>query len=340
MGDGIVDYTSLVYRELCSVKTQHASVRKAELVTILRLAGSMSRIAGRLAPVYEVDLRNEHTVVRVRQALSQVYGVASEGFKSPGNKENPRFSVRIARGAEITRLTGIWDVKRGRNILGFPNSIMTGSLEEMRGMLRGAFLARGSLIRKGNSLSLEFECGNHLLATGIMGAISRFNVKSVMRETRGAVRVHIREGEDVVKLLQEIGAHMHANKLNQAKLERARRGAANRLVNFDDANLQRSTAASAVARKRIKRAFEILDGQVSAKLREAGELRLQYVEASLEELGAKADPPLTKDTVAGRIRRLLQTADKVAEKKGIPDTNADIDSGRNTGADISGSPKN
>ena len=59
---------------------------------------------------------------------------------------------------------------------------------------------------------------------------------------------------------------------------------------------------------------------VPAHLLEAGTLRLQYKQASLEELGKHTNPPLTKDAVAGRIRRLLALADKVAHERGIPDT--------------------
>jgi len=53
-------------------------------------------------------------------------------------------------------------------------------------------------------------------------------------------------------------------------------------------------------------------------------LRLEHKKASLEELGQLADPALTKDAVAGRIRRLLATADKRAEELGIPDTEANL----------------
>ena len=60
---------------------------------------------------------------------------------------------------------------------------------------------------------------------------------------------------------------------------------------------------------------------VPEHLRYAGELRLSNREASLNELGSKASPVLTKDAVAGRIRRLLAMADKEAEDRGIPDTN-------------------
>ena len=75
---------------------------------------------------------------------------------------------------------------------------------------------------------------------------------------------------------------------------------------------------------RVERAFEILGPDLPEHLREAGELRLAHKQASLEELGKLADPVLTKDAVAGRIRRLLATADKKAAELGIPDTEAGL----------------
>jgi DNA-binding protein WhiA len=59
-------------------------------------------------------------------------------------------------------------------------------------------------------------------------------------------------------------------------------------------------------------------------LKYAGELRLQHRDASLDELGRLADPPMTKDAIAGRIRRLLATADRKAQDQGIPDTESAI----------------
>jgi DNA-binding transcriptional regulator WhiA len=56
----------------------------------------------------------------------------------------------------------------------------------------------------------------------------------------------------------------------------------------------------------------------------AGALRVEHRQASLEELGQLHDPPLTKDAIAGRIRRLLAMADKRAEDLGIPGTDADL----------------
>jgi DNA-binding transcriptional regulator WhiA len=57
---------------------------------------------------------------------------------------------------------------------------------------------------------------------------------------------------------------------------------------------------------------------------EAGQLRIEHGQASLEELGSLATPPMTKDAIAGRIRRLLAMADKRATELGIADTEAGI----------------
>ncbi len=78
------------------------------------------------------------------------------------------------------------------------------------------------------------------------------------------------------------------------------------------------------ASARVHRAMEILAADAPEHLLEAGRLRLEHGQASLEELGTLADPPMTKDAVAGRIRRLLALADKRAEDLGIPDTESSV----------------
>ena len=70
----------------------------------------------------------------------------------------------------------------------------------------------------------------------------------------------------------------------------------------------------------MERALHILGDDVPEHLRYAGQLRVANKQASLDELGRLADPPLTKDAIAGRIRRLLVMADKRAQELGIPGT--------------------
>jgi DNA-binding protein WhiA len=70
--------------------------------------------------------------------------------------------------------------------------------------------------------------------------------------------------------------------------------------------------------------MEILGDDIPEHLSTAGRLRLEHKQASLEELGQLADPPMTKDAVAGRIRRLLAMADKRAAELGVPGTDANL----------------
>ena len=108
-------------------------------------------------------------------------------------------------------------------------------------------------------------------------------------------------------------------------MRREVRATANRLANFDDANLRRSARAAVAASAKVERALEILGDSVPEHLRTAGELRLKHRQASLEELGQLSDPPMTKDAVAGRIRRLLAMADRQAAEDGVPDTEASFE---------------
>lgn len=107
-------------------------------------------------------------------------------------------------------------------------------------------------------------------------------------------------------------------------MRREVRATANRLANFDDANLRRSARAAVAAGARVQRALEILGADVPDHLVVAGRLRMEHQQASLEELGALSEPPMTKDAIAGRIRRLLALADKRAADLGIPDTESAV----------------
>ena len=107
---------------------------------------------------------------------------------------------------------------------------------------------------------------------------------------RGIDRVVIRDGDAISAMLARLGAHETMLVWEERRVRREVRGTANRLANFDDANLRRSARAAVAAGARVERAFEILGDELPEHLREAGELRLAHKEASLEELGKLAVP--------------------------------------------------
>jgi DNA-binding protein WhiA len=160
----------------------------------------------------------------------------------------------------------------------------------------------------------------------LVGAARRLGVSAKAREVRGADRVVIRDGEAIGALLTRMGANDTRLVWEERRMRREVRATANRLANFDDANLRRSARAAVAAAARVERALDILGDEVPDHLVAAGQLRITHRQASLEELGQLADPPMTKDAVAGRIRRLLSMADKKARTDGIPDTESAVTS--------------
>ena len=232
----------------------------------------------------------------------------------------------IGAGETLARQTGLLDQRR-RPVRGLPNRLTTGSREELAGLWRGAFLAAGSLSEPGRSAVLEVACPSSEAAMALVGAAHRIGISAKAREVRGMPRVVIREAEGIRALLTLMGATKTAAAWEEMRQRREVRAGVNRLVNFDDANLRRSAQAAVAACARVERALEILGDEVPEHLRTAGELRLAHRDASLDELGHHADPPLTKDAVAGRIRRLLAMADKRAQTEGIPGTEAAVPAG-------------
>ncbi len=141
---------------------------------------------------------------------------------------------------------------------------------------------------------------------------------------RGVDRVVIRDGDAIAQLLTRMGAHDALMVWEERRMRKEVRATANRLANFDDANLRRSAQAAVAAGARVERALQILGDEVPEHLRYAGLLRLEHKQASLDELGRMAEPPMTKDAIAGRIRRLLAMADKKAGELGIPGTESSV----------------
>jgi DNA-binding protein WhiA len=167
-------------------------------------------------------------------------------------------------------------------------------------------------------------CPGPEAALALVGAARRIGISAKAREVRGVDRVVVRDGDAIGALLTRLGAHESLLSWEERRMRREVRATANRLANFDDANLRRSARAAVAAGTRVQRAMEILGDDAPEHLLLAGRLRMAHRQASLEELGALADPPMTKDAVAGRIRRLLAVADKRAREQGIPDTESEL----------------
>ena len=316
--------TASVKDELTRLSITKPCCRKAEVSSLLRFAGGLHIAAGKI--MFEVEVDIAQSASRLRKDIDDIYGHESDlaVLSSSGIRKGSRYVVRVnSDGDALARQTGLVDAN-GRPVRGLPPQVVSAAICDAEAAWRGAFIAHGSLTEPGRSSSLEITCPGPEAALALVGAARRLGIVAKAREVRGVDRVVIRDGDAIGVLLTRLGAHESVLAWEERRMRREVRATANRLANFDDANLRRSARAAVAASARVARAMEILGPEIPDHLKEAGELRIQHGQASLEELGSLAVPPMTKDAIAGRIRRLLAMADKRASDLGIPDTEAGL----------------
>src|SRR3982750_3311795 len=236
--------TAMVKDELSRVECTKTSERKAEVTALLRFSGGLHIVGGRV--VIEAELDTGSVARRLRRDISEVYGYTSGvSVLAGGNiRRGVRYLVRIAKHGEgLARQTGLVD-QRGRPVRGLPPAVVSGSIGDAEAAWRGAFLAHGSLTEPGRSSSLEVTCPGPEAAMALVGAARRLGIQAKAREVRGFDRVVVRDGDAISALLTRMGGHGGGLAWEERRMRREVRATANRLANFDDANLRRSARAA------------------------------------------------------------------------------------------------
>ncbi|KFJ06131.1 DNA-binding protein WhiA [Bifidobacterium tsurumiense] len=300
-----------VKSELAAIESELAPAKMAQATAMMRFGGGLRPVNGRA--IIRASFDSLDAAQWLQEMIQQHY--QREASLVPVSVETPagvvhRYDVVVERGATALALqAGLLD-SRMRLVKGLPAEIVSGNIAQIKAAWRGAFMARGSLSAPGKASYMEIICPTQEAAMALQGAARRLGIGARARQVRSSERVTLRDPDAIERMLNLIGAPRSAREWTGKRVDGDSRGKANRLANFDDANMRRSAKAAAEASEKVRHAFEILGDSVPENLRAAGQLRLDHGDASLEELGRLAEPPITKDAIAGRIRRLLQLADK------------------------------
>ena len=180
-----------------------------------------------------------------------------------------------------------------------------------RAFLRGAFLAVGSMSDPTKAYHLEFDCTDERKAKQLQEAIRSFEIESKIILRKKYHVVYLKEGSGIVNLLNVCEAPVSLMNLENMRILKEMRGAVNRRVNCEAANIAKTVTAAArqvedIEFLRIHYGFQNLP----EPLRRMAEIRLEYPDAPLKELGERFDPPLGKSGVNHRLRRLSELAEK------------------------------
>ena len=164
--------TAQVKSELANTQITKTCCRKAEVASMLRFAGGLHIVNGKI--VVEAELDTGAAARRLRTDVQEVYGHESDVVMVQGNgiRKGSRYIVRISKqGEALARQTGLLD-QRGRPVRGLPPAVVSGGGCDAVAAWRGAFLAHGSLTEPGRSSSLEVTCPGPEAALALVDAIS------------------------------------------------------------------------------------------------------------------------------------------------------------------------
>ncbi len=218
----------------------------------------------------------------------------------------------------IDTVTALYDAEKQEilakfgDLAGPVNPLLLKSPCCRRAFLRGAYLCIGSMSDPEKSYHLEFVCVRLAQAMQLQEVLADFQIEAKIVRRKKYYVVYVKEGSCIVDLLGVMEAHVSLMNLENLRIVKEMRNSINRRVNCEAANITKTVNA---ATKQVEDIILIRDtlglGQLPDNLRQIAEVRLDYPDATLKELGEYLDPPVGKSGVNHRLRKLGEIADKV-----------------------------
>lgn len=310
-----MSYASKVKKELTGL-TVHKDNAQAELMALIRMNGSLG-IANQQM-ILSVQTESPAIARRIYSLLKDFYNVESEIVvrRKMKLKKNNTYVVRLRYHVkELLTELGILD---GFHIMErVPLRLLKNDLM-IQSYLRGAFLAGGSVNNPETSrYHLEiyslYEEHNEMIAE----MINHFQLNARTTARRSGYIVYLKEAEKIADFLQLIGATNSMLEFENIRIVRDMRNSVNRLVNCENANMDKVANA---ANRQVAN-IQFIDQHVGLnnipeKLREIAVTRLAHPEVSLKELGELVPGgPISKSGVNHRLRKLNAYADKIKAGK-------------------------
>lgn len=185
-----------------------------------------------------------------------------------------------------------------------------------RAYVRGAFLATGSVSDPQKSYHFEMVFASRMQAEQMQELLRSFDVEAGIVARKKASVLYVKEGAQISDLLNVMEAHVALMELENVRILKDMRNSINRQVNCETANLNKTVTAAARQIEDIKIIRDTIGfDKLKPELREMAELRLEYPESSLQELGTLLSVPIGRSGVNHRLAKLCDIAEGLKEKK-------------------------
>ncbi|HEY8363777.1 MAG TPA: DNA-binding protein WhiA [Tissierellaceae bacterium] len=310
-----MSFSSATKNELSRIPIVDDCCAMAELAALVRMNATI-KISRNDNVVLKFTTENAAIARRIFSLIKHIYNTSIEVVvrRNTQLKKNNDYVVVVNEG-DIPRriLEDVGFIDEDHSYFNPNYSIPKEIVEKRcckRSYIRGAFIGGGSISNPEKTYHLEFVTGSEEHAEDLSRLINTFGLKSKVILRKENYVVYIKEGEQIVDLLNIIGAHQALLKLEDIRVFKNVRNNINRIINCETANLSKTIDASMKQIENIKIIEDTIGLEnLPQNLREIAELRLQHREASLKELGMMLNPPVSKSGVNHRFRKI----EKIAE---------------------------
>lgn len=309
-----MSYASEVKKELTGIKVHRKGNAEAELMALIRMNGTLGINGHHL--VLNVTTENPAIARRVYELLKDFYSIEADITvrRKMKLKKNNQYVVRLVKG--VCPLLDTLGIFNGLQITeDIPNRVLSDEMMT-RSYLRGAFLAGGSVNNPETSrYHLEIYSLYEQHSRNITRIMNRYHLNAQMTSRRSGYIVYLKEAEKIGEFMSLIGATNSMLAFENIRIVRDMRNSVNRLVNCENANLDKIANASTRQIENIKYIDEHVGlSSLPDKLQAIAKARLAHQEVSLKELGTLVEGgPISKSGVNHRLRKLNAYATQLRE---------------------------
>lgn len=301
-----MSYASQVKKELTNLEV-HPEHARAELSALIRMNGSLSLAQHHF--ILNIQTENPAIALRIYSLLHQLYTVDSELVVRRKMKlqKNKQYIVRLRQHVQAILADLRIVQKDSFQIRTDISEDIWSSQQRARSYLRGAFLAGGSVNNPETSrYHLEIYTLYEDQNQGLVKLMNQFQLNARATQRRNGFIVYLKEAEKISDFLQIIGATASMLKFEDIRIVRDMRNSVNRLVNCENANINKTIKAAAKQVANIRYYQENFGlEKLPVKLKEIAELRLANPEVSLTELAQMVPGgPISKSGINHRLRKL------------------------------------
>ena len=314
-----MSFSKEVKEELTKQVSKSLHCRLAEIGAILAFSGRISGSGEKQSLV--LDTENLSLAQKYHILLDTTFGISvtMETKKPNGSQKGKNYIISVKEQTQIFRILSAikWLDEQGVccRKTGLVNGLLVQSTCCKRAFIRGAFLSAGSMSDPEKSYHFEIVCQDLKKAEQLQEMINDFSLDSKIVQRKRSFVVYLKEGEQIVDLLNIMEAHVSLMNLENVRILKEMRNSINRQVNCETANLSKTVNAAVRQKEDILYIEQVVGLHTLTKgLRELAELRLKYPEAPLKELGTMMDPPVGKSGVNHRLRKISSIAEELREK--------------------------